>query len=265
LILGPKNLANKLEDLREKMNFLREKSLKFLEENSKRIDSFHRASVIHSIASDFTLVYIVLSDGETLSGITLSDPFTRSPSPYRINVYIEEIERVVGEIFGWKVYEVKSGVFEFPPKTKFISIVGSDKWIKKEIFQEKLKGIEYLSFAEKMNEEIFEKIRKLTGESLVKHTHFRIDDDGIHLTFFAPEGVKETHIPLLSEMAKVIRTEMKLPVSKYSKIAKKGKVLVVITLPVDFLWKGDPVSIAENFEKRLLDGYEWFLKGAGIR
>ena len=262
--LGAEKICEKLELVREKLDFLKEEALEFLRSYSERIDSYHRAGLLFSISSRFPVVFAVMNDGGTLAALTLSDPFSRSPSPYRMEVKHPEVSEVVKEIFGWEVHGIKAGIFEFPPKTRFLSVVGPDSWIKKINFQEKLKGEEILSFAEKIDDEKLEIIEKFMNSNVRDGVHSTIDDDGLHLTFFAPDWVEDSHIPLLSEMAKVLRAELKLKVSRYSKVARVGKVFTVVTLPIESAWTGEAERVAEEFLKRLMNGYEGFLKGAGI-
>ena len=262
--VGAEKICEKLELVREKLDFLKEEALEFLRSYSERIDSYHRAGVLFSISSHFPVVFTVMNDGETLAAVTLSDPFSRSPSPYRMEVGHPEVLEVVEEIFGWEVHGMKAGIFEFPPKTRFLAVVGSESWMKKITFQEKLKGEEILSFAEKIDDEKFEILEKFMNSRIRDGVHSSIDDDGLHLTFFAPEWIKDAHIPLLSEMAKVLRAELGLRVSRYSKVARVGKVFTVVTLPIESAWSGEAEKVAEEFLNRLMSGYEGFLKGAGI-
>ncbi len=261
--LGPKEVCEKLSRILENVEDLREKSREFLQAYKDRISSSHKAAVVHSIPSNLQIVIAVLGDGNLLAGMTLSDPFVKSPSPYRMTVDIQNISKIIGEVFGWPVPSVKSGIFELPLKVKFLAIVGPDKWMKKEIFQEKIKGSENICFAEKVNDVVFNRILDLKNHAS-ENIYTSVDDDGIHIAFTAPDYVDDDKIPLLSEMAKVIKSRMKLSTSRFSKLSKQGRIIATATLPLEELWKVNPLEKATNMMRRTLNGYEAFLKGAGI-
>ncbi len=262
--IGPSGICEKLEEISSKLREVVEPSLDFLRKHSDRVERLHRAVVLHSVSSEMPISVAVLSDGSSVSAITLSDPFSRSPSPYRLEMDVHPFLKAVGEVFGWKVDGVKSGIFEFPPRTRFLAVVGPDRFLEKILFQERIRGEEIVSFAERVDEEVFWRIFDLRDSEVLPGVRSIIDDEGVHLTFFKPDWVDEEHTPLVSEMAKVIRKEMRLSVSKFSKVARGGKVLVVTTLPLDFVWSGDVRTLASDFLERLKGGYESFMRGAHL-
>ena len=262
--LGPKSICEKLERLSEKFEILREPSIEFLLNHRERVDDLHKIALVHSIKSDLQVIVSIFSNGQIAAGITLSDPFSRSPSPYRMNVDSQVISKIVGEVFGWGVSEIKSGIFEFPPRVKFLAVSGPDVWIKKELFQEKIKGNEKLSFAERIDDDVFERILKLKKSPKSSGINVFIDDEGIHLTFLSPDNVDDKRIPLLSEMAKAVKEKFGIKTSAFSKISKEKRVFATATFPLDNLWKEDPLKDAKDMMNRIINGYRAFLREAGL-
>ncbi len=262
--LGPETICEKLEDLVNELEVIKKPSVEFLLSHKERVDDLHRVALVHSIKSDIQIVISVFSEGNMAAGITLSDPFSRSPSPYRMNVDSQIFSKAVGETFGWGISEVKSGIFEFPPKVKFLAVVGDGIWMKKELFQERIRGNENLSFAEKIDEDVFNKILEIKRGSGVSGIRAFIDDEGIHVAFLAPKDIDDKRIPLLSEMAKVVKEKFGIKTSVFSKVSKGERTFATATFPLKDLWLADPLERAEEMKKRILTGYRAFLKGAGL-
>ena len=262
--LGPETICEKLEMLMDELEDIRKPSVEFLLNHKERVDDLHKVALVHSVESDVQIVVSVFSDGRTSAGITLSDPFSRSPSPYRMSVDPQVFSKAVGETFGWGVSEVKSGIFEFPPKVKFLSVVGDDMWLKKELFQEKIKGNENLSFAEKIDEGIFKRILDMRRNPRSSEIKVLIDDEGIHVAFLAPEYIDDKRLPLLSEMAKVVKEKLGIKTSVFSKISRGKRTFATATFPLEDLWKDRPLEDAEELMRKTLSGYEAFLKEAGL-
>ena len=262
--LGPESVCEKLEELSRRFEFAKEPSIEFLLNHKDRVEDLHRVALVHSIKSDMQIVVSFFSEGQIAAGITLSDPFSRSPSPYRMSVDPQIVSKLVGEIFGWGVSEIRSGIFEFPPRVKFLAVIGPDIWMKKELFQEKIKGDEKLSFAERIDEEVFERILNLKKSSYLDGINVFIDDEGIHIAFSAPDGIDNKRIPLLSEMAKLVREKFGVKTSIFSKVSKGKRVFATATFSLENLWKEDPLSDAKEMMNRILDGYRAFLREAGL-
>ncbi len=262
--VGPKSVCEKLEKLSKRFEFLKDPSLEFLMNHRERVDDLHKVALVHSIKSDMQIIVSVFSEGQIAAGITLSDPFSRSPSPYRMNVDPQIVSKIVGEIFGWGVSEIKSGIFEFPPRVRFLAVIGPDIWMKKELFQEKIKGDEKLSFAEKIDERVFNRILSLKKSSQLDGMNVFVDDEGIHIAFSVPDDVDDKRIPLLSEMAKLIKEKLGVKTSSFSKFAKGKRVFATATFPLDNLWEEDPLKDARDMLRKVLKGYRAFLREAGL-
>ena len=233
--LGPEAVCEKLENLMNKLETIRDTSVEFLLRHKDRVDDLHKVALVHSIRSDVQIVVSVFSEGNMAAGITLSDPFSRSPSPYRMNVDSRIFSSAVGETFGWGISEVKSGIFEFPPKVKFLAVVGDEIWMRKELFQEKIKGTETLSFSENIDEDVFTKVLEIKKKPCIRGIKAFIDDEGIHVAFLAPEDISDSRLSLLSEMAKIVKENLGIKTSVFAKIPRGKRIFATATFPLENL------------------------------
>ncbi len=260
--LGPGRITEKLENLRKNLEFLMQPSMQFLNAHSERVEAFHRAGVVHCFSWNFPVIFVVTANSETFAALLLSDPFTKSPSPYRMKIDHEKAFEAFERAFGQPPSSVRSGIFDLPPRTRFLAISSSESWLKKSLLQESIKGTKFVSFAQRMDEETFRKIELLNGAQVTELVHATIDDDGLHLAVTAPKSLPESHKALLSEMAKVIREKMGLKPSKLSKLPNlERSILAVFTVRLEDLFDIDPWELARSFERKLTAGYEAFLKG----
>ena len=264
--IGIESLNKKLEELGEKLQFLREPSMEFLNSYKDRIDKLYRAVVLFSFPSDVNASVAFNTEGDIILSVTLSDPFVKSPSPYRMQLADEKkLLEIFEEVFGKTPAEVKAGIFEFPPKTKFLAFIAPDKFANKLIFQEEIKGVKYISFAKDVDENFWKKLEEINGKYITEGSFSIVDDEGIHIAMLAPKDVEVLYIPLLSEMAKLIREKLELKPAKFSKMPRiKDKILITFSLPLESLSESNPKEIAVDFEKRLKEGFNSFIRGAKL-
>ncbi len=263
--LGPEFLTKKLEKVRSALSSLVGTSVEFINTHRERIEVFHRSAVIHVFSCGFPVVFCVNSEGQTIAGVVLSDPFTKAPSAYRMKLDSSKILEDFEKTFGESPSSFRSGIFDFPPKTRFIAVDGQDEWLEKELLLEEVKGKKLLSFAKEVDKKSYRKLEQLNGGKISEMTYSKVDDEGVHLAVLMPEGFNPSHAPLLSEMAKIIREKMNLSPSKLSKLPSlPGRAIALFTIPLDELPKKNPQRIAEVFESRLKEGYRGFLKGADV-
>ncbi|MCD6450728.1 MAG: hypothetical protein J7L34_09530 [Thermotogaceae bacterium] len=88
--MGVESLNEKLEKLGEELKFLRDPSLKFLNTHKERVDRLYRAVVLFSFPGDVNVSVAFNAEGEMILSATLSDPFVKSPSPYRMKISDEK-------------------------------------------------------------------------------------------------------------------------------------------------------------------------------
>ncbi|MCD6450729.1 MAG: DUF4895 domain-containing protein [Thermotogaceae bacterium] len=161
---------------------------------------------------------------------------------------------------------MRAGIFEFPPKTKFLAFIAPDRFANKLIFQEEIKGVIYITFTKNANETLWQKISKINGRYITENSFSIVDDEGIHIAMLAFKDVDALYIPLLSEMAKLIREKLRLKPAKFSKMPKiKDKILITFSIPLESLSELDPREIALDFEKRLKEGFNGFIRGAKLK
>jgi len=265
--IGIEGLNEKLEELGEKLQFLKEPSIEFLDNYKDRIDKLYRAVVLFSFPSDVNVSVAFNIEGDMILSATLSDPFVKSPSPYRMKVpYEKRLLEIFEEVFGKTATEVKAGIFEFPPKTKFLAFIAPDKFGNKLLFQEEIKGVKYISFAKNVDEKFWEKLEEVNGKYITEGSFSIVDDEGVHIAILAPKDIDISCIPLLSEMAKLIREKLELKPAKFSKMPRlKDKVLMTVSLPIENLLESDPKRIAMDFEERLKEGFDGFTRGAKLK
>ncbi len=267
--VGPENLTDKLNKFIEEMRSLSKSIFPFLTSHKDRINVYHRScAMVRIITNKFPVVFMVHTDSKETAGIVLTDPFECSPAPYRMSLKDETkdfVKECVEEIFGWKAHDLRLGIFELPPKTRFLALVGNEEHINKIFVVEEIKGQEWMKFATKVSENILQKFLAYKNTCFGEISYTMVDDDGLHVVLKAWKDLKESHLSLASEMAKVIREGFKLKPSKFSKIPEiDGKIIATYTIPFEDFLKKDPSEILTLFERRLINGYNSFLKGAGL-
>ena len=264
--MGIESLNRKLEELGEKLQFLKEPSMEFLNSYKDRVDRLYRAVVLFSFSSDVNASVAFNMEGDVVLSATLSDPFVKSPSPYRMKIPDEKrLIEIFEKVFGRTPAEVKAGIFEFPPKTKFLAFIAPDKFANKLLFQEEIKGIKYISFAKDIDENFWKRLEEINGKYITEGSFSIVDDEGVHIAMLAPKDVEILYIPLLSEMAKLIREKLGLRPAKLSKMPRiREKILITFSLSLESLSDSNPKEISMDFEKRLKEGFDSFIRGAKL-
>ncbi len=251
--IGPDRVLSKLDEVSKSLDEIKKVALSFLKSVKDKVEAYHRNAFVISFETDpFFTIHALSPDGRTITAQTLSDPFNVTPSPFKTSLDIQDVP------LNFK--SLRSGVMEFPPRTRFLALVGDDGWISKVRLYEEIKGIEYLSFAFKMDDETYERLRTLSGSVVENIAHLSLDDEGLNVVISAFSD----RVSLLAEMAKVIRDEMNLKTSKYSKLPKDLKVLTVFKFDLEEVLDQDVMRKIKDFVIRLKRGYESFLEGAGL-
>ncbi len=263
--MGPESVCESLERTMTKTTDLVETGELFLSEHESRMESFHNSAYVISIRTEgFPVLIAVSPSGKVIVARTISDPFDTTPSPYRLNPNLEDLKNSIGEEMN--VISAKGGVFEFPPNTKFLAVVGDDLWISKISFRERIKGIRRLTFAQLVDEELYRKLSDLNGSTIDDVVYITVNDEFVDLIVLTPEDVPEGDIALLAEMARVIRDRMGLKPSGVKRAPDKRRVLQVFRVDLEDVISGrlDVRSLAKEFVNRLNRGYISFLKGADL-
>lgn len=263
--IGPERVCEFLESVGERLHFLNERGRLFLLENERRVESFRNSAYVVSVShSGFPVVFAVSPEGGEIVAETISDPFETTPSPYRLNPSLEEVRSALNGLLN--PASVRGGIFEFPPKTRFLAVVGDDQWISKISFREKIKGVMRLSFATLVGEELYERLSNLNGRVVEEMVYMYMNDDELIFVVLVPEDFPERHVSLLAEMSKTVREGMGLKPSNLSKVPVARRVLTTLKVDLEDVIKErlDVESIAREFVGRLKKGYESFLKGADL-
>ena len=210
--------------------------INFLESKRERLDVYHRhVAVVTCYAKEhdnnvsgtirnkkfpFFVNFIVTTSNEKLVGISLSQPMSLSPAIYKLQeiTKADEFKQIFQNLTNEQC-NIQCGIIKLPLKTRFIAIVGPEEFLKKELYSEKILGNESLSFAQKVDDMILERLLKYKDDNY-KICKTIINDDGINF-FVIDKSVPDEFRPLLSEVVSLLRKKHNLQPAKYFSITEK--------------------------------------------
>lgn len=176
---GPEKLKKISEISLPKKEFL----LEFLHSYKDKLDVFHKHLILVSVYSpnNFVLVVGVNPNGKIIYGITISNPFEKTPSLYMLkDFYDEGLANFYDVVLSnSRIPKMQAGILRFPIQTHFLAIGGDKSFVSKEMFNEEVTGKTWLNFAKKIDDKIYDKIIKLSNGQIDFLKSF-ITDDGIY-------------------------------------------------------------------------------------
>ncbi|MBO8160905.1 MAG: DUF4895 domain-containing protein [Thermosipho sp. (in: Bacteria)] len=179
---GPEKLK-KINEINEISVVKKDNLLKFLYDYKERLDVFHKHLILVSISSqnNFSLIVGYNPDGKIIYGVTISNPFERTPSLYKIkDYYDEQLANFYDTLFGSsKIPKIQAGILRFPIQTHFLAVGGDKSLVVKEMFYEEVTGKSWLNFAKKVDAKTYEKILKLSNGQINFLKTF-VTDDGVY-------------------------------------------------------------------------------------
>ncbi|ABS61303.1 DUF4895 domain-containing protein [Fervidobacterium nodosum] len=252
----------------EKIEFNSSELLNFLESKKDRLDVYHRHVAVVTCYSNehseinptesqkkfpFFMNLLVTPSNEKLIGLSISNPMSTNPAIYKLQkMKDEENFKEKFKNFTNENCNLQCGIIKLPLKTRFVAIAGSDEFLKKEIFSEKVLGTESFSFAQKVDEKIIERLEKYK-EGKFKICKTIINDEGINF-FVIDRSVSDEFRPLLSEVVSLLRKKHNLSPAKY--FALNEKVIGSFTLDFNTIFSENPFVQVE----KLIEEYEMIKK-----
>jgi len=238
--------------------------IQFLESKKERLDVYHRHVAvvtchINELTSEaeqnskfpFYLSFIVTTSNEKIVGISISPPMSRTPAIYKLNEFKtkEHFEQKFIEISGLKEQPTcQCGILKLPLKTRFVAISGNEEFLKKELFSEKVMGVESLSFSNKVDDKILELLERYRS-GWYKICRTAITDDGINF-FVIDKKLPDEFKPLFSEVIALLRKKYNFQPAKYFPITEK--VLGSFNAELSLLFSQEPFTQVD----KLLSDYE---------
>lgn len=261
MYIGPENFGKM-----QKLDFSTNELFEFLESKKERLDVYHRhVAVVTCFSAEykekimsnvnnqkkfpFFLNFIVTPSNEKLIGVSISNPLSLTPSIYKLNKLNteEEFKDLFYKISGEQCL-VHCGIIKLPFKSKFIALSGPEEFLKKEIYSEKVLGYDSFSFAQKIDEKIYEFLEKYK-DGFYKNCKTIINEDGINF-FVLDKKLGDEFRPLLSEVISLLRRKHNLFPAKYVQIA--DKIIGSFVLELQYIFSNDPFSKVD----KLIQEYE---------
>ncbi|ABR30154.1 hypothetical protein SU69_01485 [Thermosipho melanesiensis] len=256
---GPEKLRPVFEETRKILEKDRKKLVEFLYSYKEVLDVFHKHLMLVSICSEgvFSLNVGYTPEEKFFFGISLSNPFLKTPSFYKLKDYFNEgLENLyISNFTKRSLPKITAGILKFPILTHFLALGGEKSLISKELFSEEVTGKNWLSFSKKVDDKTYEKFLDLNGK---KYGFLRIflTDDGVYFV-----GIGEENRNLYAEFFTFLKNKYMFQSGKYFPVSDlRNNVIGMFKIELNDLdakWKYVE-SFVKDFEK-----FRDFLKGLG--
>lgn len=251
---GPEKLSYIGKKLENILSNDKEKLLDFLNSYKEKLDVFHKHLILVTVSSDndFALSAGFNPEGKFFYGISITSPFLKSPSLYKIKDYVnEEFEALYNNIFNKStISKIQAGIIRFPLQTHFLAVGGEKSLVSKEMFSEEITGKPWLNFAKIIDDDAYEKIMNINGKK-IGFLKMSLTDDGIY--FFGI--INDPHKNLYAEFFRFLKEKYKLPSGKYYPVMEiKDKVVGTFKLELEEIFSEEKWKILEKF----IDDFEKF-------
>lgn len=258
--LGPKSVVAKLCKVFER--FETNQLLSQMEELKERLDQYHRHVVLVSVGdtNNFYLFGAVDHLGRKLVGLSIANPFERNLPIYLLQSQLD-LSDTYRELLGVQPQFQRCGIVKLPLNFKALCVAGDEDFLGKELFKEKVYGERRLSFAEIVDELVYDKLKILNG-STIDLVGIRLLDEGILCLIKVPNDVEKSHISLLAEIAQVLKGKYASTCeAKYQSIASASPILTSLCFGYEQFFKGfDVESFCYDFSSKLKRAYECVLR-----
>lgn len=257
---GPRSIVDKLCKIFERIET--NQLLSQMEKLKERLDQYHRHVVLVSVGDidNFYLFGAVDHFGRKLVGLSIANPFERNLPIYVLQIQLDLVS-IYGELLGARAQFQRCGIVKLPLNFKALCVVGDEDFLGKEIFKEKVYGERRLSFAEIVDEPVYNKLKTLNG-STIDLVKVQMLDEGILCLVKVPGGIDESHVPLLAEIAQVLKGRYPSTCeAKYRSIVSASPVLTSLCFEYDQFLRGfDVESFCREFSSKLMRTYECILR-----
>jgi len=254
--LGPSEVLNQLKNVFERIDA--KEFLSHMEAFKEKLDQYHRHVVLLSTGNpdNFHLFVAVDHLGRRTVGVSIVNPFEKNLPIYSLQLRVK-LDDVYEKIFSIQPNFHKCGIVRLPLNFKMVCGLGDEDFLAKEIFKEKVYGERKLSFAEFVNDSIYKRLVSLNNSSIDLVT-IRLLDEGILCLFKAPNEVDRSHVPLLAEMAQLLKSKYKFACeAKYKSITSTSPILTSLCIEYDkFLAGFDVQAFCHEFSRKLIQAYE---------
>jgi len=242
----------------ESIDFDISELIAFLESKKERLDVYHRHVAVVSCHVNeksqfpFYVNFAVTPSGEKIVGISISQPMASTPAIYKLNDISRKDEFI--RLFSAITHltneqgNCQCGIMKLPLKTRFIAVSGNEEFLRKEMFSEKVLGIESFSFAKRVDDKVLEFLEKYKDGNY-KMCKTVINDEGINF-FVIDKRISDDFRPLYSEVISLLRKKHNLPPAKYYPISER--VIGSFTLEFEAIFSSSPFERVD----RLLEEYE---------
>ena len=234
---------------------------KYKDKIADEFDHFYAVWIYDKFDKFPVLSYFTDKEGRVLRTLTSDAPNKVMSSVYPKDVeYEEELKKeykTIAEEKGFVVEpQVKSSIVQSPFRVSAFKLSGDERLIKKLLFSEKIKGMNYFSLSEKIDENIFSFILN----------HYKIYEEGvfffpymneIHIFMKIPDKVPTEMKSLYIDIARILKSKL---IEKYDFIESSYKLpemgikdhaLCVVKLPTYKILELDFIEIYRLFLNKI--------------
>lgn len=215
-----------------------------LEKHKDKLDQYHRHVFLSTVyaQSGFCVFSAIDTEKRQIIGVSITDPFEKNLMIYNSTFEFEVLQKIYRELFNTKVEFLKSGITRLPFQHKVLAVFGDGDFLQKEMLKEKIYGVENLSFCQKINQQHFEKLRRL-NEKKIDFAMIYPLDEYIVCILTMPEYMNKDHASLLSEISRIYRKKYGAAYQgNVDKIKKLSSVLSAFVVSYEDFLKGFDVE-----------------------
>ncbi|HBT40041.1 MAG: Uncharacterized protein XD58_0293 [Thermotoga sp. 50_1627] len=258
--LGSSEVVDQLRPVFERIDA--NQLLSHMEVFREKLDQYHRHALLFCTGNPDSFHLFVAVDhlGRRMVGVSIVNPFEKNLPIYSLQLKVP-IDDVYEKLFSVQSNHHKCGIVRLPLNFKMISGLGDEDFLAKEIFKEKIYGERKLSFAELINDSIYKKLLSLNNSSVDLIT-VRLLDEGILCLLRAPNEVERSHVPLLAEMAQIIKSRYRFTCeARYKNISSTSPILTSVCIEYDkFFSSFDVQAFCREFSRKLMQAYECVIR-----
>jgi len=209
IYIGADSIKEKLKKLSD-LDVL--SCLSELKKHKDKLDEYYRHIHLTAISAERSLSLFLCVDtkGRKIFGLSIQNPLERNSPIYVSKVRVPGLNEVCEKLLGEGGIQ-KGGIVRLPLDVRCLAVAGDDDFLRKEIFKEKVYGVTRLSFAEQVDDRLFDKLVRIHGASF-DFAKTYLTNDYILCVLFPPHDINKEHFVLLAEIAGLVRNEMGLSI-----------------------------------------------------
>jgi len=254
IYIGADSIKEKLKKLSD-LDVLN--SVLELRKHKDKLDEYHRHAHLTAVSTEKSLSLFLCVDtkGRKIFGLSIQNPLERNSPIYVSKVRIPGLNEMCEKLLA-EGGSQKGGIVRLPIDVRCLAVAGDDDFLRKEIFKEKVYGVARLSFAEKVDDKLFDELVRIHGASF-DFAKTYLTNDYILCILFPPHDIDKEHFVLLAEIAGLVRNEMGLSIPASVKpVMGHKKVLSSFAVPYEDVIDGLNVQeICRTFCDKVRRGY----------